>query len=137
MGTVQIQHTYEYSYPRQLIQARLFQLYIYFLSFHLLSSLFLSLIRETPSIRENTLPGESINSINKMTTVNGNLSTEIRSYRSLRVKLAKHAYACVRYSVDGASEVSYYWRTFCACVSSAIILDERFSCQLFTQRDVS
>ena len=51
MGTVQIQHTYEYSYPRRLIQAHLFQLYIYFfLSFHLLSSLFLSLIRETPRL---------------------------------------------------------------------------------------
>ena len=29
----------------------------------------------------------------EMTTVNGNLSTEMWSYRSLRVKLAKHAYA--------------------------------------------
>ena len=33
----------------------------------------------------------------EMTTVNGNLSTEMRSYQSLRVTLAKHAYARVRY----------------------------------------
>ena len=66
MGTVQIQHTYECSYPRRLIQAHLFQLYIYF--FFILSSVKFSVFiahQGDPSIRENTLPGESINSINK------------------------------------------------------------------------
>ena len=33
----------------------------------------------------------------EMTTVNGNFSTEMRRYRSLRVKLAKHEYARVRH----------------------------------------
>ena len=58
MGTVQIQHTYEYPYPRRLIQAHLLQLYIYF--FFILSSVKFSIFvahQGDPSIRENTLPG--------------------------------------------------------------------------------